>query len=520
MSRAFVSLLKVSLKQTFDLRRKNKKNVSFIVPIVLILTLGSLLSGVYGFIFAMTFKEVGEPIKPTLYVMAGFASMLALTTCIPKVKSTLFGGNDYEMLASMPIKRSYIIFTKFISIYLIEFLFSFVCVFPSIVVISVLEFSFYSIIEGVLLIVFSPVIPLLLAGLIGMLIGVISDRFRFGNIITITLYAALLIFVMFFSTSMSSSQNPSDVVSGFSILIWINPSTMLLTLPIGINWLTYLIVNIVVLAFFVVCFASCYDYFHFLITSTAVSNRKITKEQKVKGRFKALFVLDFKRYFHSKTYLLNTITGGILTVVLMVAMYFSLSSVEEVDIISELKPYAVFFSLMILWCVGIAVPSAVAINYEGKSFWQVKTLPINFKEYAYSKVLLSYIVLAPFVLVSSILLILFSDLKIITIITTILLPQMYLLMMSFLAFLINTICYKLNWSSEIEAVKNSKGMVFSMLIDFGFTIILSASMIYFGLSFSVFVGCLIALIITVISLVVVWILFSKNVAQNIAKIEI
>ena len=114
MSNTFLPLFKTNLKISFDFRGKKQK-ASMLSVLLLILIGGMALSAIYSFIFIMAQQETNSPIIGVLFAMSGFASLLALTTTIPKVKTTLFGGNDYDMLAAMPIPKREILFVKFFS---------------------------------------------------------------------------------------------------------------------------------------------------------------------------------------------------------------------------------------------------------------------------------------------------------------------------------------------------------------------------------------------------------------------
>lgn len=121
MSKTFWPLFRTNLKLTFDFRSKKQK-ASMLSIFFVVLFAGMAFAALYAFIFVMSALETNTPIVSVLYTMAGFASMLALTTTIPKVKTTLFGGNDYDMLAALPIPKKEILFVKFFSLYLVEFL--------------------------------------------------------------------------------------------------------------------------------------------------------------------------------------------------------------------------------------------------------------------------------------------------------------------------------------------------------------------------------------------------------------
>lgn len=525
MSKTLTSFLKVSLKQTFDFRGKNnKKNVSFFVPILLIAIFGCVLSSIYSLMFTFMAKEAQTDLKYVVYAMAGFSSMLALTTSILKVKNTLFGGNDYDMLAALPIAKRTIISVKFFSLYLIELLYSFILIVPATCIVLIFGCNPLILIDAVLLFFLSPVLPLMLAGILGIAIGFVSDRFRFGNILTTLFYLVFLGVVMYSSillNSGSEEQSIENITKLMTVFSWFNPTTIVfnLNLPV-LNYVVYAAVNLGVLVLVVLLFGGCYDYFHLLLTTTKAHRKYIAKDVQRKGEFKALFFMDLKRYFTSKSYLINTITGGILCVLVTGIMIVSFTSIDDPEAKVVLKEFAPYFSLIIPWCVGIAVPSAVAINFEGKCFWQIKALPISYKRYSYSKILLSEIVLAPFVLIASIVLICFAEISFINIFTILVLPQVYLVAMNFIAYYINMYCYKLNWSNEMEAVKNSRGMIYSMLIDFAFTGITCAVLLGGGLLINFWVGAVLAIGIDVGIAIAAYLLVRKNCEAAICNIEV
>ncbi len=523
MSSELKALFKVNLKQSFDVRRKNnKKNSSSLLALLLIiLVVGCLFSGIYGYIFYILAADLAIDFKYIIYAMAGLASLICLATSIPRVKNTLFGSKDYDLLASMPIKKSHIILVKFISIYLMELLYSCIFVLPSTLIIVFLGKDYLILLDGLLLIFVLPVIPLLVAGIIGLFIGLIADRFKFGNLISLILYLGVLGLIMYSSYfGNSSNATTADMQSFFDIYSWFNPSTKLLSLPLGLNYLIYVGINLIILVLIILVFAKGYDYFHFLMTSTKSTRKYVQKSVKVKGQFKAILSLDLKRYFASKTYLMNTITGGVLAVLMIIIMINTFASVDSPEAEGILKLASPYFSILILWLVGLTVPSAVAINFDGKYFWLMKNLPISYKDYGKSKIILSEIVLAPFVLVASSVLLFFIELNFLNVFMVFVLPQIYLFSMNLIGYYINTKVYKLEWSNEIEAVKNSKSMVLAMLVDFGYTIAITAIFICLGIFVNFWIGAVCAISLCLIVLIVMLLLCRKHCSRRIAAIEV
>ncbi|MDE5856646.1 MAG: hypothetical protein K2H06_06330, partial [Anaeroplasmataceae bacterium] len=264
MSKSFKALFKVSLSQSFDFRRKDKaKNASLIVPLILIFVFGLFLSTVYSFIFSIALYESNEPNKMNLvlYAMAGLSSMLALVNGITKVKGTLFGGNDYDLLASLPISKKSIIFVKLASLYLMQVFYTIIFVLPAALIITILGKHPLWLVDGLLLILFSPIVPLLLAGILGVIMGFISDHFKFGNIISVLFYVVFLGAIMYSSFILNTSGNGEEMdVSGILRLLnifgWFNPSTKLLSLEFVIlPHLIYILLNICLLVGIIWLFA-------------------------------------------------------------------------------------------------------------------------------------------------------------------------------------------------------------------------------------------------------------------------
>ena len=80
--------------------------------------------------------------------------------------------------------------------------------------------------------------------------------------------------------------------------------------------------------------------------------------------------------------------------------------------------------------------------------------------------------------------------------------------------------YKLKWSNETEAVKNSAGMLISMLIDFIYTIVLCVALIIPGLFGYFFVGAILSILIVLIVAISFYNIVIKTCYRNISAIEV
>lgn len=515
------SLLKISLSLSFDFRKKDKKaNSSILIPLIIMLIFGLLFSTMYSLLFVVAIKSKDEYVN-LIYSMAGIYSLIVITSNILRVKGTLFGGNDYELLASMPISKRSIIFSKILSLYIVQLFYSIIFILPSTIIAFIYSSNFIFLIIGLLVIIFTPIIPLFISAIIGTFIGIISDRFKFSNIISLFFYIIFICIIMYISYIMNKGEDVENIAGMITVFSWFNPSTMLLKYDYSYSIILYCLINIIMLILMTFIFSLVYDNVHHLMTSFKNSNNSTIRiKQNSSGEFKTLLFLDFKRYFSSKMYLINTITGGLMSILSIVIIVLSFKNNIDISANEILKDISCLFVLVIIWCVSMVVPSAVSINFEGKAMWQMKVLPIDYKKYSLSKILMSYLVLAPFALISSIILLFNNNINILNIVTIIFLPQLYLFSMSIIGYYINLKLYKLKWNNETEAVKNSSSMIISMLIDFIYTIILvSLFVVSFILNYF-YIGVIISFILVISLIIIFYILTMKKCNDKISDIEI
>ena len=103
---------------------------------------------------------------------------------------------------------------------------------------------------------------------------------------------------------------------------------------------------------------------------------------------------------------------------------------------------------------------------------------------------------------------------------TLLIPQLYLLSMNYISLVLNTRFYKLNWSNEMEVVKQSKCVLFAMLIDFAYTLFLAALFIGLGIVIDLWVGALVAIVFCLIMTLISRHTLYKKGPNRIANIEV
>lgn len=516
-----LQLVKVSLRESLDFRSMKKekgKTITFGLFIILMGALFLFLSVVYNLLFAFMYKDFNQEIIYPTIVMVGIASMLILTTSIPRVKS-LFIGADYDMLASMPLTKREIIASKIITFYLTELLFSAIVMIPNIII-NVLFWNDPSfILVGTIIMFFLPVFPIVISCFIGTLIALFAEKSKFGNIITTLLYTIFFIFIMYTSLSLdTNAESGIESLSGITNMFgFLNPTTFLLELAYTSSFVWFIVycgLNILLFVVTTLFLALSYESIHVMINTVKSNVKYERKKLENKNQFKALLGIEFKRLFNSKLYFLNSCIGGILLVIMSVSL-----GVSAKDIMMELgdiKDYLHLVALFIMFILGMTTPAACSINMEGKTFWITKTLPIDYKVYAKVKIATSVIILGLCSVISSIVLIIFLEPNIIQSLAILVLPLLYVVAISSLDLLINLFFTKLNWKNEQEAVKNSASTLISMLS--GLILPILIGIIYILLNFvSMYLSILVT---TIIVGIIAWLLYFINIRIINNRIEL
>lgn len=532
-----LTLIKVNLREALDVRKfkENKnKTISFFAFLGLMLCLGLFLSIVYNLMFAVLFNEAGANLVYSTMFMGGFASLMTFTTSVFKVKS-IFVGKDYELLRSMPIKKTTIIAAKIINLYLIELLYSAIIMLPNMVINLCLTGDFTYLITGLLVTILIPALPMVIACLFSLFITLVADRYKFGNVINFILYTLLFVAIFFFSFSMGMASSMGDTgeevldISGFismaENMAWLNPTLFLVQLAYLENYAyigLFLLANIV-LSVLVVCFiALLFDRIYTIINSYRSNTTYVRKKLESKGQFKTLLHSEYRRFFTSKYYFINSISSGICAIVMSGLFAFMFSKYSFIEGIEEeldnFRQYGYFFTLIIAFGIGIATPASASISIEGGNFWMIKSFPIDYKKYALAKLVVSVSVLGVCSIVSSVLIIALLQPSVFSCIMLIITPLLYVALTSVIGLLINLSYYKLNWKNEQECVKNSAGVVISMLLDWVVMIVLAIVLIG-GSVIHIYLGGIAAAVVLFLALIIFYLILMNGIERKIQRIE-
>ena len=187
------------------------------------------------------------------------------------------------------------------------------------------------------------------------------------------------------------------------------------------------------------------------------------KELREKSILGTMVERELRHYFSSSVYVVNTIMGELLMVLLAGAVLFM-----DMDALEAMLglPGVVRRALPVLTgFLPIMMPlTACSISMEGKQWWMLQTLPVTERDMVRSKVAAQLLVALPFYLVSEILLFLALRPGWADGLSLLAVPAAYIIFGARAGLAVNKLFPLLEWESEVRVVKQSASTMVTMLV--------------------------------------------------------
>jgi ABC-2 type transport system permease protein len=431
----------------------------------------SVVSFMYSLMIG-TVLRMNQSLEYLPAIIMAAACVIIVMTTVFKVKGTVFGFRDYDLLMSLPVSISEIIASRLVILYSFNFIFVIILIVPMMAAYGILaqpSILFYLICSIVMF--FLPLVPIVIASFLGTAIALAASKFRHQNVLNILFSIGLM--VSFIGLSFLFDGNEQQLTDLGRTMInqveSIYPLAPLflkavveydlfaLVLFIGISILAFFLYTVLVKIIFKKMNTA-------MMTGTARANFKM-RELKTSSPWKALYIKEVKRFFASPLYVLNTGIGIVLLTIGTIAIIFVDLGTLLGDPLAAAQ-ITVNFPLAISFCVVMTCPSTASISLEGRSLWIMKSLPVTYKQVYISKVAVNFSIVAPAIL----------DAAIIGYVLKLGMTETFLLVLvttasavfvSLLGLLLNLIMPNFTWISEVTVIKQSAAMI--VMIFLGFT---------------------------------------------------
>ena len=536
-----LTLLKVNLRETLDKRKfkNNKKQSAFLVYIILMALLFLSLSSLYSFIYGMTYTEAG--MTDQLYTLSllffGATTFVTFTSSISKMQ-TIFLGSDYDILASLPIKKRDIVLSKIFNLYIVELLIALVVLVPNGIITTIFTKNLFFLVIIPLAFV-APAFPMLVALLVTALLELLIKNQKIKTIIsTVAAFSFFVaIFVFSFSTGFSGGSNgQANAYMAVGIAAsYINPSLFFLRWSFEGNYiwlLAYIFSNLALLIIVLSIVTIAFNKIHsnMVIAKLNSQSKRKSKSRKlvIRTQSKEIRHLTIKNFFRSKNSIMQCGIGLLMTLMFTIVLVIlsktgSLTTTneagEKTNLLLQIKPYVFIITIFFSFFISIMPPSATALSLEGQHFFSLKSLPLDFKVYLREKLFFSFIVVLIPSLASSIILSIFLEQTIFSIIIALIFPFVFSFFISAYTLIINSAFPYLTWKEEIEVYKYHKSTLITVFTDMGISIATIVVTIVLAIINPYLSGILMTVLFLILS-IVLYIILMKVSAKKLEKLEV
>ena len=448
---------------------KNKKQSSVVIASFGIITL-AIFCCVYNIMTAKTLVQVGQQeLIPAYMVAISSFSILFLT--IFYSNGILFGSRDIEMLLSLPLKSSDIISSKFIFMYLLNFLIGFIFMLPGGIVwvlngsLNVLHIILYF-----TSMIFVPLIPMCIAACMGMIVVVVSSYFKRKNVIALIFSFVMIGIIGYIAVSAMKSGNEDSIEIMLSKQITeLYPISGLFVqhtnFPMYIGMGLFIAFSTAVFYIFVKIVAMKYGLLNTLAKTTSrYSDNKTSYNRK--SIFLALYKNEMGRFLSSYMAVLNAGLGVILLCVFSIFLLFnSVEQIGESSGIENINEYLSNFApLFIASMLTLSCPAASAISLEGKNIWILQSSPVKVKMILNSKIAVNLTLHLIGYMISMFAFTLKLDMNFIQVINLIIVPICYSIFITVIGISLNKKYPNYEWESEMMVVKQSLPVIVSGIV--------------------------------------------------------
>lgn len=479
------SLLKACLSsdmQLFVISNKSKdgKKKSKALPIIIYCFLALCMFS-YANMFMDPLKETHlEYVVLSLFIFGTF--VFTLIEGIYKTGNLLFNCKDDNLLLSLPIKKSTVLFVRIFKFYLFELLYNSVFIIPGMIAYACncdVGVSFY--VVSLFMILLLPAIPVVISCIIGAITSGLASRFKYKNLVQIIITSIFFCFLMYVSFNLnniikniaSNATSLNDIITKiyYPAGAYVN---MVLDFKIT-DLLIFIGINVGLIAFITFVLSKVYFKINTRVKSVKGSSSNKPAVIKTRKPMSALIRKELRKFTSSPVFITNAGIGLVFYLILCISvcvkfdLFASMFSNQGLKITEEqvrnLIPI-VTFGLICFASFLTSITSSM-ISLEGRSFNILKSLPIEPAKVILAKVITAVSVMIPCIITGVIIIFIFYDITIIQLLMLLAASIILPLVSELIGIIMNLKYPKMDAQTDAEVVKQSTSATVSVFIGMG-----------------------------------------------------
>ncbi|MEG2192024.1 MAG: hypothetical protein RRX95_01935 [Oscillospiraceae bacterium] len=368
------------------------------------------MSAIYSYSLAVGLIPYnGVDVLPVVIFAAGSIAVFFYGAL--KSSSVLFGGRDFDFLMSMPISDRTVIGAKLAYLYLSDLAFALGLMVPSLCVwIYFQQPGGVSVALTFLSLPFVPVIPIVLATIVGTLVGYASGFTRHKAAISTVANLAFVMGIMYLSMSLANHANDGENIGNIALALknqlfaQYPPAKVFYDITQGsvYAFVLFVALSAILLIAYMIVISGNFVQIHSRLESSSLSKSSGKLRIKTQGRFISLIKKEADMFFATPIYVVNMGVGVIMCLgAVLYVIFFGQGYVAMLMEVPQLASTLIrCIPVSIALFLTLTTSSCCSVSMEGKSLWLCKSLPISGYDVLLSKVLFNLCITAPVALIS------------------------------------------------------------------------------------------------------------------------
>lgn len=547
----YLSLVKVFIRSLSMTKPSTKKQM--IVTKLLLVLVSLLIILPFVVVSGLFIYTVTNSLVEYNYETIGLEFMCILLCVFTFIFSfnvilnELYFTGDIENLLPLPLKPREIVGAKIASIFCAESLVQLLVIFFSVIgFFFALGLSFKNFLLGILGMITLPMIPIIYCSIISLLImsftRFIKNKETIRKVGLVFVLAVLMLFVYFLGALqnfdlelyiegfVNGDQTFLHVMRG--ILPHINLFIDILVTGSIRSLLLYILVNIgfivVLLGLADVCYFKGVVGLSSKDTESKKSSSNILNNIKVENPTNSYFKKEIFTLFRTSSYFLNCILINfiwpIFVYVICKLKFPDLTLSKLKNLVTSTDNNTLIIIFMFVIGVSILLPALNSIasssfSREGKNFYFMKYIPMDYSNQVYVKLLVSFIIAFIGVNVFSLIFYLVIGLKVSTAFIFLIISFLAILFICSLGIIIDSINPKLVWDDELNALRENSNNFIVMGISIFMFIVLAGLCYLLYKSFGLALAFTSILLILILLNAIVYDLNRRFTVKNIVEQE-
>lgn len=530
-----ISLIKACMTSDMNVfkikQKKDGKKNNLVLPIVI-----SLLIMFYIWSNSNVLFEKVAPLHLQILIFSMFILGISFFTVIEGVYKTgalLFNCKDDQLLLSLPIKRSTVLFVRIFKFYVFELIFNSIWLLPVMIAYirwaEVINWTYYLV--SIIMLFFLPIIPIIISCILGAITSSLSSRFKYKNVAQIIISMATCVGILYASMNAESFYNYiinhatsiNDLITKIYYPAGVYAS--LLTKFDIVKLLIFIGINLVVFILGILLLSK----FYFKINSRL---KKVTTTRKVKianltikstPSTISLIKKELNTFFKTPVFIVNA--GFSLVLFILISIILCIKFNDFLPILTDPNGFdlskkvimnnlsLIIFILISFTAFTTSITNSV-ISLEGKNINILKSLPIKTKNILLSKIYSCLVITTPVLLVGDIILFIRFRINILEAILLLILSVLIPLVSHFIGLITNLKYPKLDWENTAEVVKQSTSSFISVMLGM---LLMMISIVIILSVLDKISSILILLIATIIYIIINFILYLYLIKKGTKK---